>query len=379
MKIAMIQDDWWPQVGGGPVHVRELSIALAEAFGHEIDIYTRKLRDDGESHTAVETYAGGDVRVLRRGPTATYHNVVGRLASAVSLIPFGHLGEYDLVHGHTYLPAVPTRLAGLFGDLPTVFTVHGTTLNSGVGLSHSRIRNRVERALERRFILDFDYEHVISVNREHLDMLSEAHRDVSYIPNGIDIDRFDPDASAQSGRILYLGRLAREKRVVDLVESMPAVVREHPHAELVVVGTGPERAHLETRAADLGVDDSVTFEGRVSDEAVVDHYAAADVFVLPSVWEGHPLTLLEAWASGTPVIASDTEGIAEFVDDGTNGRLVPPKTVPELADAIVELLGSPDVGREWAQHGKDLVESEYTWRATAERTDEVYRQAVGEE
>jgi glycosyltransferase involved in cell wall biosynthesis len=373
MKIAMIQDDWWPQVGGGPIHVRELAISLAEAFGHEIDIYTRKLREDGETHTAVETYAGGDVRVLRRGPTATYHNLLGRLASVVSLVPFGHLSEYDVVHGHTYLPAVPTKIADYLSTVPTVFTIHGTTLNSGVGLSHSELRNKIERRLERAFILGFDYNHVISVNREHLDMLADAHDSVSYVPNGIDVDRFEPEGETESGRLLYLGRLAREKRVVDIVESMPTILEAHPGAELVVVGTGPERQTLEERAAELGVADSVEFAGRVSDEAVVEYYSSAQVFVLPSIWEGHPLTLLEAWASETPVVASDTEGITEFVEDGTNGRLIEPKNTTDIASTVTDLLDNPEERRTYATNGRELVESEYTWRATAERTNDIYQ------
>jgi hypothetical protein len=81
MRIAMIQDDWWPRTGGGPVHVKELSTALAENFDHQIDIYTRALKKDGERYSSSEQFADGDVTLHRLAPCTEYWNPVGRVAS----------------------------------------------------------------------------------------------------------------------------------------------------------------------------------------------------------------------------------------------------------------------------------------------------------
>jgi glycosyltransferase involved in cell wall biosynthesis len=133
---------------------------------------------------------------------------------------------------------------------------------------------------------------------------------------------------------------------------------------------------LEKQVASLGLEESISFEGRVRDEAVPNHYASAKMFVLPSAWEGHPLTLLEAWAASTPVIASKVEGIEEFIDHGENGYLVSPGSPDDLAEAIRIVLENPDQTREWGQNARKLVEQEYSWEGVADRTFSLYQELV---
>jgi len=371
MRIAMVQDDWWPTTGGGPVHTKELSIALAETFDHEVDIFTRALEKDGESYTDTERYADGRVRVNRLRPATEYWNTVGRLSSLATPVPKLLRGDYDVIHGHTFLPAVPTQLGGRLSGTPAVFTVHGTALSTGVGKDTSRLTG-IKRRLEHKFILGFDYDHVISVNRHHLDLLEEYHESLSCIPNGVDIERFDRDRE-RNRDILFLGRLDPKKRVSDLIEAFGLIAEEYPDTRLVIVGTGSLDDELEEQARATAASDRIVFEGRVPDEAIPEYYASSELFVLPSVWEGHPLTLLEAWASGIPVITTEVEGIQEFVDHEENGYLVPPESPPDLADALRVSLDDPESAREWAREARELVRSEYSWEAAARRTDEVYR------
>lgn len=371
LRIAMIQDDWWPRTGGGPVHVKELSVALAERFGHTIDIYTRALKKDGTSHTETETFADGKVRVHRLKPSTEYWNPVGRVASLGTPIPHLLTEEFDIVHGHTFLPAVPTRTAGALADAATVFTVHGTALNSGVGRDESALAG-VKRRLERLFVLKFDYDHVISVNTEHLDLLGGHHENLSYVPNGVNLERFDVDVDRRD-EILFLGRLAPKKRVSDLIDAFAQIADEIPETDLVIVGTGPKGDELKAQAAQTAVDNQIHFEGRVSDEAIPRYYRRARLFVLPSVWEGHPLTLLEAWAGEVPVITSDVEGIGEFVEHEETGYLVPPESPQELGEAIQYALDNPDGSQAWAANAYELVSDEYSWEGVADRTNQIYQ------
>lgn len=371
MKIALIQDDWWPRTGGGPVHVKQLSLALAEHYGCDVDIYTRALKKDGERYAGTEELLSGQVTVRRLRPCTEYWNPVGRVTSLVTPLPYLLRGEYDIVHGHTFLPAVPTRLTSIFAKTPTVFTVHGTALTSGVGRDESKIAG-VKRQLERQFVLRFDYDTVISVNNEHVELLEKHHNDVRPVPNGVDVDRFSVDVD-RTQDILFLGRLAPKKRVSDLIDAFDQIEADYPTSTLRIVGTGPKREQLIEQAESLGISHRVSFEGRVSDEAIPRYYASAASFVLPSVWEGHPLTLLEAWASGTPVIASSVEGIEEFVDHERTGYLVPPKSPDRLADAIRTVLENPDSARQWGENGRNLVEAEYSWEGVAENTYEIYQ------
>ncbi|WP_346430016.1 glycosyltransferase [Haloarcula regularis] len=140
MRIAMIQDDWWPRTGGGPVHVKELSTALAENFEHQIDIYTRALEKDGEQYSSSEQFADGNVTLHRLAPCTEYWNPIGRATSMFTPLPRLFLNDYDIIHGHTFLPAIPTRLGKIATDAATVFTVHGTAIPSGVGRDTSKAR-----------------------------------------------------------------------------------------------------------------------------------------------------------------------------------------------------------------------------------------------
>lgn len=370
MKIAMVQDDWWPRTGGGPVHVKELSIALAENFGHQIDIYTRALKRGEERYDSTEQFADGSVTLHRLKPCTDYWNPVGRLTSMFTPLPRLISGGYDVIHGHTFLPAMPTRLGRALTDAAAVFTVHGTALTSGVGRDTSELAG-LKRRIERQFVLGFDYDHVISVNNEHVGLLSEHHSEVSCIPNGVDVDRFSLDIERGTD-ILFLGRLAPKKRVSDLIRAFARIEANFPETDLVIVGTGPEKEKLVELAAGLDVSDRVVFEGNVSNEAVVRHYASAGLFVLPSVWEGHPLTLLEAWASGTPVLVSAVEGIEEFVDHRQTGYLVPPESPDKLAEGLRFCIENTGEVREWAENARKQVRDEYSWDNVAERTDTVY-------
>jgi glycosyltransferase involved in cell wall biosynthesis len=374
MRIAMIQDDWWPRTGGGPVHVKEVSVALAENFDHQIDIYTRALEKDGERYDSSEQFADGNVTLHRLGPCTEYWNPLGRGVSMFAPLSRLFSNDYDVIHGHTFLPAMPTRLGKAVTDAATVFTVHGTAITSGVGRDTSKLAG-LKRQIECQFVLGFDYDHVISVNNEHVGLLSEHHDDVSCIPNGVDLDRFSNDVERGSD-ILFLGRLAPKKRVSDLIRAFARVESEFPETDLVVVGTGPREEELRELATDLNVSDCVSFKGRIPDEAVTRQYATAGVFVLPSVWEGHPLTLLEAWASGAPVLATSVEGIEEFVDHQDTGYLVPPESPEELAEGLRYALSNPEAAREWGENARELVEAEYSWDGVAERTHELYSNIV---
>jgi glycosyltransferase involved in cell wall biosynthesis len=204
--------------------------------------------------------------------------------------------DYDIIHGHTFRPVILTRLGKTPTDATTVFTVHGTAITLGVGRDMSRL-DGVKRRIERQFVLRFDYEHVISVNNDHIGLLSEHHNDVSCIPNGVDLNRFSNDLERESD-ILFLGCLAPKKHVFDLIRASARVEAEFPETDLVIVRTDPREEDLAELAADMSGSDRVSFQGRVPYEAVTKHYATVGVFVLLSVWEVHPLTLLEVWVSG---------------------------------------------------------------------------------
>ncbi len=170
----------------------------------------------------------------------------------------------------------------------------------------------------------------------------EARTVVHHI--GVDLDRLRPDPSlVEPGLVLHVGRLVEKKGTAVLLDAFAAVRARHPAARLVVIGDGPLRARLEHRAAGLG--DGVRFLGAQPPDAVARWMQRAWLIAAPSVTaadgdaEGLPTVLVEAAASGLPAVATRHSGIAEIVDDGVTGLLVPEGDTRALAEAIVASLG----------------------------------------
>ncbi len=135
--------------------------------------------------------------------------------------------------------------------------------------------------------------------------------------------------------MLYVGRLRTRKAVAVLLEAFVLVRRQLPTARLVVVGDGEQRPALEAQKRALGGGGEIEFKGALPREQIVAHYAAADVYCLPSLYEGFPVAILEAMAAALPVVATTVSGIPEAVVAGETGELVAPEDVAGLARALL--------------------------------------------
>jgi len=157
-------------------------------------------------------------------------------------------------------------------------------------------------------------------------------------------------------RVLFAGRLVREKGVEYLIRAWPEVRRAHPSAELRIAGDGPERDSLKRLAGELGLEVEPIFIGRLPHPEVRRHMLEARLLAIPSVWaENSPLSCYEALQIGLPMVASDVGGLGDLVIDGRTGRLVPPRDPSALAAAIVQALGAPEEWQRWQQNGLELV------------------------
>jgi glycosyltransferase involved in cell wall biosynthesis len=161
------------------------------------------------------------------------------------------------------------------------------------------------------------------------------------VSNGIDAARFATRRGARSAdgvpTVLFVGRLDEEKRVDELVRAFALLPREVP-ARLEIVGDGCRRERWTALAADLGIGADVRFHGHVSDAELLEAYARADVFCMPSVAELQSLATLEAMSAGLPVVAADAMALPHLVRPGLNGALYPPGDVAALAGHLLALL-----------------------------------------
>lgn len=187
----------------------------------------------------------------------------------------------------------------------------------------------------------------------------EEHK-VRVVPTGIDLDRFQPNLDASSVRddwgfnngervVLWLGRVAFEKRLDVLLDAFAAVRKDEKDLRLVIAGSGPATGEFRSRAMNLGLDGSIRFVGHVRDEDVPLYYNAADVFASASAFETQGLTLLEAMACGTPSAVAAAGGFLDVVEDGHNGYLFEPDNVAAASEGLRRALSAPSALRSAAR------------------------------
>ena len=252
------------------------------------------------------------------------------------------------------------------------FTMHGST--EFFDVREHRLPQKVELA---RFVVCVSShgrsQLMTHVATEHWDKLRVVHC-------GVDVSLFDLAERRDGERaleILTVGRVVPVKGQSLLVESVAALRERGVEATLTIVGDGPELPALRALAAGLGVADRVRFEGAVGQDEIRGYYERADVFALPSFAEGLPVVLIEAMATGLPVVASRITGVPELVEEGVSGLLVVPGDGADLTRALERLLREPAARRrEMGRAGRAKVEAEFDLERTADHLLDLYRELI---
>jgi glycosyltransferase involved in cell wall biosynthesis len=207
------------------------------------------------------------------------------------------------------------------------------------------------------------------------------------IPNGISPDDFDPppdgglfrDRYGLDGKVvLFVGRLASNKGLDTLVDSIPKVIAGEDDVKFVLVGQDEGmRESLLRRAESLGVAEALVFTGHIADDNLFKSaFAACDVFVLPSEYEAFGIVLLEAMMCERPCIASAVGGTSEVVTHEKTGLLVEYGNPQELAKAIVVILTDSQKAKEMGRKGRERVLRKFTWERVAAEIEAVYEELV---
>jgi len=291
----------------------------------------------------------------------------------------------DVVHTHLEFANVLGTLAARRAGVPCVATLH--TIESPAPGSRAWLRFVAQSLVLRRWCT-----RVIAVSeraRTHYLAVGRLRPQTTItVYNGVDLRRFDqkpPETQRDVRRELKIPDAApviavvavqRPAKGLDrLIAAFPAIRRRHPEAILLLVGDGPERPALETLAAHLGLSRCVRFAGVRHD--VPRLLTAAAVFVLPSLTEALPTALAEAMAAGVPVIGSAVGGIAEMIQDGVTGILVPPGDVDALAAAVADLLDQPARVAELVRAARRLVETRFDAAENVARLHREYLDVCG--
>jgi len=276
----------------------------------------------------------------------------------------------DVIHAHVAYPDGRACIEyGRRVGRPVVVTVHGHDLKD-LAVNRASWRTWVQQALT-------GADAVIAVSGELAGRARElgvTDERLAQIPNGVDCDLFQPAARTpgEGGwRLVYSGRYDPAKGLDELLQAMAGLRAEGRDVYLDLVGGGATDLsnHFPARAAQLGVSDRVRFIDEVDWKQMPALFRAADIFVLPSYSEGLPLSLLEAFACGLPVVTTRCGGPEEVVDPSV-GRLVEPRDVPGLQAALAATLD--DYGSYDRNHIRRYAEQQFDYRAVAGRIHQVY-------
>jgi len=172
--------------------------------------------------------------------------------------------------------------------------------------------------------------------------------------------------------VLFLGRMIKQKGLKYFLKAIPYILKEHKKTIFIMAGTGNERKKLIAKAKSMKLGRNVLFPGFIPEEDLPSLYSSADVYVLPSLWEVCPLTLLEAMACGVPCVVSDAGGNSEVIENGKCGFVVPKKDYLSLAEKINLLLSDGKLRKQMSKKARERAVKFFDWDIIAEKTRNIY-------
>jgi glycosyltransferase involved in cell wall biosynthesis len=365
LRILQLTQRFFPALGGVEEHVLQISKRLVNA-GHYVTIYTSDLEKD-KPFTRLKGPLNIDMDVKRFTAVKILDLRHGLGIIAPSMLLDAVKYEADIVHAHgfgywpTFVGAVKKALSGV----PLVITPHSSP--GSRNYSFLDIRMLPLKLADKVIALT-------RIEKEHLKSLGLDGRKIEVIPNGINFKDYASIKSfPKENIILYIGRIAFYKGLDSLLEAIPYVLKKVKEAKFLIVGPDwGEVARLKRKAIELRIKEHVSFIGSVFGNEKLRYYAMAKVCVFPSYMEAFGIAILEAMASGRPVVATNVGGITELIDHGKTGFLVPPKEPKALANAISYLLCNPEIAMEIGERAR-LVARKFTWEETLHKTLNVYK------
>lgn len=376
IKVAVLIDAWFPIYGGGQVHVLEISKRIAKKNNFYIEIITSNLGNsnsyfDGNLVNKKST----NFKIVRLGPSFSFGNPLGRMAYLFLTFLYLLQREFDIIHAHAFLPGFPAKIISLIKGRPVIFTVHGIAREAWSGMRSSTAAFFF-RYIEGVLLFKILYDWQITVSQDFL-RLKNINKNIAVINNGVNIKEFDnlKVRKSRGFKVLFVGRLHSQKGLVYLLRALKNVRKKIPNVQLTLVGEGPQKTLLLSEIKRLEIGDLVFFKGRLEGEDLIREYKSAHLFVLPSLYEGFPLTLLEAWAAKLPIIVTKVGENGYLIREGENGYLVPPKNVNRLTQKIIDCAKNSKVSI-LGQRGYKDTKEKYSWDIAAKQTLEIYSRVL---
>ena len=389
MRVCFISRRFFPAISGMSVYALNLIRQMA-AEGHDVVMVSQYRNDDA----GAAVYGGGPppevpgVKII--GLESHGEQVVGDdqpadfeadIEAIVSAVEREHAdAPFDIIHAQY---GYPTGLAALEASrrlgVPNVVSIQGGD-GHWVGTCCDTHRDAMRAVLH----------HAGEVLIGSLSFAKEVHENhhvpldrFTIIPGATDTDRFHPAGGKELGSLsdpptfLYHGRVDARKGLIEMIDAMAIVHDAIPAARMVVSGIGPDVDAIRDHAAKCGLAGVVDFLGYTEYEQAPTVYHRGDIFVSPTYSEGFSNTILEAMASGLPVISTETVGVVDCLTHDDNGYLVPIREVEPLAAAMIRMIEDDGLRTRLACRGYDDVVQKYSWPVIGNRIIRRYDGLVG--
>jgi glycosyltransferase involved in cell wall biosynthesis len=359
-------------LGGGEFYLFELADSLRDEF--RIGFV-----EAGNNDMLYRTILEHEYPVLRLS-----YSLLSSFGIARRLAIICREWNINLVHFNNRrdLPMISLFSFFSYTRIPTVLTIHTGYFSKYLGLKEN-LKSAFAVVLGRIFGRSVNRYITLSESntKKVRRLFGLSSKRFSLIPNGIRLPQRQI-VQSQEGmptvpRICVVSRLDRFKGIDFLLKALFLLCSEgFCQFECLIVGDGPERHSLKSLARSHNLQNNVQFYGRLPRHKVFDIIAESRMLVLPSFYEGFPLTLLEAMALGLPIITTRIQGLPEIIPEGKNGILVSPGNVHELAQAIQTLLSNPDMAQKMGREGQHLVETRFSVEAMVGKTRRVYEELL---
>jgi glycosyltransferase involved in cell wall biosynthesis len=404
LNICLLSYRGNPTCGGQGVYIKRISKALQD-LGHHIEVITGPPYPDLDEGIVLHRLQNLDLynpNDLFRTPSLhelrSPANLLEWLGVSSGGFPepftFGLRAynffkskkiHYDIVHDNQCLAYGIWGIRSL--GFPLVATIHHPiTVDKEVEFKAAR--NIIKKLQVLRWYSFIRMQKQVSRRLSHIITVSEVSKtDIAeqfripdqrfrVVPNGINTDIFHPLSGVErkKNHIMVTNSADTPLKGLPYLLKAVAALKKKRDIKLTVIGKPKENGHVASLVRNLGIADVVRFTGRISDEDFAAYYAKTTIAVVPSIYEGFGLPAGEAMACGVPVISTTGGALPEVVGDA--GILVAPGDSHALEEAIVALLDNPDKCGELGKAGYERVQKNFTWQKAAERTVDVYREAM---
>jgi glycosyltransferase involved in cell wall biosynthesis len=367
MKILRVAFSLYPSsVGGVELHAHEMS-RLQAREGHDVTVLTYL---NGSGEPSSEERDGYHI-IRSSAPLCLFGN---RISFSQLRLLLKHWDSYDIVHAHSHLffSTVLCTLVRKFRSTPLVVTNHGLVSQTAPQWLQRLYLPTVGRWIFRTADAIICY---TTTERDQVVDLGVSPDKIHVIHNGIDTSVFVPSNPASPKKqILWIGRFTPGKGVEYLLKGFETFSREFPDYTLVMVGRGPLKDDFVGMIQEMDLEDKVVLRDFIPNGDLPRLYQESSLFVLPSLEEGVPRTILEAMACGRPVVCTALPQLVDIVSGC--GMLIPTGDAGAVADALSELASDPALVHTLGKAARKKVVAEYSWDDTVAKTLDIYASLV---